>query len=214
MTPQDVCLYSRQMYNSVGDSFFPDAELYRHLWAAQMKLALETKCIRRVYTTSTVADQQEYTKPTNTVSIKRITYNGQKLMPISQREDDSLTLNNATTTATGTPQYYFEWGTSFFLRPVPAEVGTLKIFSFNQPQEVTSSSSLEVPDRYHQDLALYLVAMMAAKDKNPGVFSLYEKMWLRAVDNARKQERVLLRGDAFAAVQDVELLPVTVIGAM
>lgn len=214
MTPAEIQEYARQQWNAVGDQFFSDSEFYRHLYGAQMELAKETNCIRRVFTTSTVADQQEYAKPTNCISIKRITYNGLKIFKITDREDDSLTLNNSTTTATGTPQYYFEWGSSIFLRPVPAEVGTLKIFCYCQPQAVSSTSTMEVPERYHLQIPDYLLWKMALKEKNFEAAREFMGLWQGHLIEAKKYERKLLRGDSFVSVQDQETLPLTVIGAL
>src|SRR5690606_12541988 len=53
MTPQDLQTYARQQYNSVGDDFFSDEELYRHIWTAQTRLAKEAFCIERTYETTT-----------------------------------------------------------------------------------------------------------------------------------------------------------------
>lgn len=214
MTLGDLVTFIRQQYNAVGDNFFSDAEIYSLIYAGCMELSRQTRCIRRVYTTSTVASQQEYTRPTNTVMIKRITYNGNKLYPVTMREDDSLTMSNSTTTATGTPQYYFEWSDSIYLRPVPSGVGTLKIFSINQPQAITSASTLEVPERYHLDLADYVLYRMAIKDKNPNTAAEYLSLWRDKVLQAIRFERMALRGDSFTHVQDEDLLPTTVIGAI
>lgn len=214
MTPGDVLTFARQQYNATSDSFFTDLELYTLVWAAQMDLAREAWVIERLYTTSTVASQQEYSYPTNTIAIKRITYDGQKLMPISFREDDSLTLNNQSTVATGTPQYYAIWNETLYLRPIPSAVGTLKIWSVNEPQEVSSTSTLEVPSRYHQDLADYLLWRMAAKDQNVEAANFWRSLWDMRVAKAVKDRRRELRGDAFSYVSDIEQLPVTVIGAV
>lgn len=213
MTPGQIAEYARQQYNSLNDDFFSDSELYRHIWQAQLILATETNCIRNVYTASTVASQQEYSKPTRCMSIKRITYEGNKLYPIQMREDDALTLNNQSTTATGTPQYYFEWGDSFFLRPIPSAVGTLKIYSFDEPDTVSSTSTIDVPTRYHYAIADYLCMMKAAKDKNFQASNFHQARWEKTVIDAKKFERKALRGDSFAHVINEEELPLTLIGA-
>jgi len=213
-TVQDVALYARRQYNSVGDDFFSDAELYTHLWAAQMDLAREGLLIEATYTTSTVADQQEYSYPTNTIAIKRVTWDGKKLAPITFREDDILTLTNQSTSATGTPQYYAIWDKTLYLRPVPATVATLKIFSFSQPQEVTSTSTLEVPSEFHLDLADYLLWRKALKDKNFQAAAQYQALWGEKLKKARAFGRKAKRADGFAAVQDLELISETVIGAV
>ncbi len=214
MTPVEIVEFARQQYNAVGDSFFSDAELYRHLFQAQMILATKSNCIRNVYTASTVASTQEYSRPTNTIVIKRITYNGVKLAPITMREDDAITLSNSTTTATGDPSYYWEWGSSFFLRPVPAGVGTLKIYSIDKPQTVSSTSTIDVPDRYHYGLADYLTWRIVLKDRNAPLAREYKDVWEAFVLETIRHERKRLRGDAFYGIQDNESLAETVIGAI
>jgi hypothetical protein len=213
VTPAEVIEYARQQYASLNDDYFTDSELYRHIYAAEMQLAMQTNCIRNVYTASTVASQQEYTRPTLAISIKRITYEGSRLYPIDMREDDSLTLSNQSTTASGTPQYYYEFGTSFFLRPIPSAVGTLKIFAFCQPDTVSVTSTLDVPGRYHPALADYLCSMKAAKDKNYQASTFHMQKWLGALNEAKKYERKMLRGDAFGHVKDEMELPMTILGA-
>lgn len=214
MTPTDIITLARQKWNSTTDTFYSDAELLTGIYQAQMKLATETSCIRKVYTTTTVISQQEYQKPTNAFSIKRITYNGLKLYKITDREDDAITLNNQTTTATGSPQYYSEWGTAIELRPVPDDALPLKIYTYDMPSPVTAVSVLDVPVRYHTDVADFLVAQLATKDKNFSAASQYMAMWDKAVANAKRYEQKFLRGDAFSHVLDEENLPVTIVGAL
>lgn len=213
MTPTELEEYARQNYNAVGDTFYSQAEIFRHIFNAEMELVRETNCIRLVYTTSTVAGTQEYAKPTNSLSIKRITYDGAKISPINMREDDALTGNNSSTTAQGTPVYYFEWGSNIYLRPVPDAVGTLTIYSFDMPQTVSAASVLDVPERYHHDIANYVLAMMALKDRNREMHQLYIGLWQGKLASARASEKKILRGDAFAAVQDESILLSTWIGS-
>lgn len=214
MTPQELVLYVRQQYNAVGNTFFSDDELFSHIWNAEMRLAREALCIQRVYTTTTVADQQEYSFPTNAIGIKRITYNGTKLSQVTFREDDSLTLSNSTTTATGSSQYFALWNYTLYLRPIPDAAVTLKIFSYNKPQEVTSSSSLEVPDEYHLDMANYVLSMMCLKDQNFEGSNYYMGLWNGDVMRCKKDHKKMKRTESYTAVQDLELLPTTVIGAV
>ncbi len=214
MTPGELITFARQKYNAVNDTFFTDAEFYSGIYAAQMELALETKCIKRVYTTSTVADQQEYQKPTNAYSIKRITCNGLKLYKITDREDDAITLNNQTTVATGSPQHYWEWDAAIELRPVPSDIWTLKIYTYDMPSIVTAVTTLDVPVRYHVGIADFLLEQMATKDKNYQSAAQYQAKWAKRVMDAKRYEQKFLRGDAFSHVLDEESLPVTIIGAL
>lgn len=215
MTPDDLAEYARQNYNADSDSFFSDAEIYKHLWAAQMTLARETHCIERVYTTTTTASQQEYSLPTLAFGLKRATYNGVKLAPISFMQDDVLTLSNQSTTATGTPQYYAVWNRTLYLRPIPnSSSGTLKLWTVNKPDETASGGSLDVPEAYHLMLADYALWRMAAKDQNYQAAGYWKEQWETALRDAKRHVKVQNRADSFQNVVDEEQFPITVIGAL
>ena len=164
MTVTQVLTAARNKYNAVGDSFFSDSELLTLLHEACIQINKKAKIIEATYSTSTVASQQEYAYPTNTVEIKRVTYDGRKLEPISFQDDDLITGYDQDTTSTGTPSTYFIWNETISLRPVPSAVGTLKIYSFNEPSELTVSSTIEIPSLFHMDLVNFMVSEMAAKE--------------------------------------------------
>ncbi len=206
MTPTEIETAARNRYNSIGDSFFGQNEILDLLWDACLDLTRECNLIERVYTTSTVASQQEYSYPTSTISIKRITYEGKKLKPITMREDDAITGLNQSTTSEGTPQYYYVWNETIYLRPLPSSVGTLKIYTYNEPQQLTTSSSLEIPTQFQMDLLDYIVSEMAAKDSNFTAAQYYANKWEQAKMNIKKWQRKRLRGDSFATVQDEEAM--------
>jgi hypothetical protein len=202
MTPDEVILYARQQYNSVNDQFFSDSELYNHVRAAQDILAKECKVIENTYETSTVASQQEYTYPTNAIALKRITYNGKRLNRIKVREDDVLTGFDADTASTGEPTNYFIWDRIIYLRPVPSAIYTLKLFTFDKAQEVSSTSSLDVPDEFHLDLVNYILWRMAAKDQNFTSANYYKEEWSESVGRCKRWSRKRLTADGFNVVRD------------
>ena len=214
MTPAELLTYARQCYNADSDSIFSDAEGYKHIWAAQTELARETNCIENVYTTTTTASQQEYSLPSLAIAVKRITYAGVKLAPISFMQDDVLTLSNQSTTATGTPQYYAVWNRSIYLRPIPSATGTLKIWTYNAPDETVSGGAIDVPEAYHLMLSNYVLWRMAAKDQNYDAAEYWRTMWKEALADAKRHVKKQNRGDAFQQVVDEAQFPVTVIGAL
>ena len=206
MTPGEIITAARNRYNATSDSFYSNDELLDLLWQACIDLSRSTNLIENIYTTSTVAAQQAYAYPTTAISIKRITYNGQKLQQITMREDDAITGLDQTSASQGTPTYYYIWNKAIYLRPIPAEVGTLKIFTFNEPQEIVSTSTLEIPTHFHMDLVHYIVAVMAEKDSN---FAAADRLWTKWEQvklEAKKWVRINKRGDKFTNVQDEEQL--------
>lgn len=203
----------RQETNTVGDTFWSSDELRKLMWQAHLELAREAMLIERTYTTTSVASQQEYDYPDNTIAIKRVTFDGEKLEPITMREDDALTLSDSTTLSTGTPKYYFVWNETIYLRPVPSTGSlTIKIFSYNEPQQIGATSTFEVPCQFIPDTKYYVMSAMASKEGDFNKAQYYRGLWDVAVKNAKKWSKKRLRGDSFSAVQDWETLPLSVVG--
>lgn len=213
MTPTEILTAARQRTNTVGDNFYSDSELLGYLTAACSEMARNALVIERVYTTSTVASQQEYSLPTYNFTIKRITYDGRRLEPISFKDDDAITLFNSTTTATGEPTYYMVYNKTLYLRPVPTGVGTLKIFTQNFPQPITAvTATLEIPEEYHLDTLDYLEFRMRKKEQNFQASADAYQIWKSRLGEIRKEERKKKRGDSFTFVKDEETLAVSYLG--
>lgn len=213
MTPAQVEAAARNKYNSTGDTFYTSAELVDYMYQAQLELAQACPIIEATYTTTSVANQQEYSYPTNTSIIKRVTFDGRKLTPFTFRDDDAVTGLSSATTSTGTPEFYAVWNRTLYLRPTPATAAlTLKIFSINEPQPMTVSSVFEVPTLFHMDVVDFVVSQMAFKDENTRVGMMYEKRWEAAKLRARAWCQKRKRGDSFGFVQSEEQHAVTQFG--
>lgn len=215
MTPSQIEASARNKYNSTGDTFYTTAEIVDYIYQAQLELAQVCPIIEAVYSTSSVNGQRQYSFPDNTSSIKRITYNGRKLQPITFRDEDSVTSLGQATTLIGTPEMYATWNRTLYLEPTPDTDGlTIQIFSISEPQAMTSASTLEVPSLFHMDIVDFVVGQMAYKDENSIVGKRYEDRWdkakLRAIAWTRKKKR----GDAFASVQTEEQHAVTQFGTI
>jgi hypothetical protein len=213
LTPTQLETIIRQRTNTVGDTFWSTDEMLKLFWMAHLEMARESLCIERTYTTPSVASQQEYDYPSNTISIKRVTYDGEKLEPITMREDDAMTLSDMTTIATGRPKYYFVWNETIYLRPVPdTSALTIKIFSYNEPQEILSTSSFEIPCQFVPDTQYYVMAAMSSKEGDFQKATYYQNMWEAAVSKCKTWTKKRLRGDSFSAVQDSDTLPISLLG--
>ncbi len=168
-------------------------------------MAKEAKAIENTYTTTTVASQQEYEFPTNAIAIKRITWDGKRLDEITFREDDWQTGMNAATTATGTPSSYAVFDRVIYLRPVPSAAYTLKLFTFDQAQEVSSTSTLDLPEDLHLDLVPFLLWHMALKDQNFQAAAAYKDLWdgdQGSVSRAKTWARKRATAGGFRVVRD------------
>ncbi len=212
MTPSELETAARQMYNAVGDNNWSSPEIMTLIYGGCLELVRECGLvIEKRYTTTSTAGVGEYSYPTNATGIKRITFDGKKLAEITMRQDDSLTLENQLTTAVGSPTYYYVWSGVIYLRAIPETAGTLTLFTTSNPQPVTATSVLEVPDNAHLMLRDYVVSEMAAKDLNFKMADYYRNLWGNPNTGHKAEFRRFLRrnkrADAFAVVQVEELLP-------
>lgn len=212
MTPSEIESAARNRYNAVGDSFWSQAELFDLITDACHQLGRLGMVIERTYTTTTVAGTQGYTFPTNVIALKRVTYDGMKLAAITMREDDAITGLNMTTTEQGTPNYYWTWDYTIYLRPIPSSALTLKLWTYNSPSAISSTSTLEVPEIFHHRIVNYLVSMMAAKDSNLGVHKIYNDLWKEDILEARKWIAKRKRTDGYAIVNDEAVMAESYVG--
>lgn len=178
MTPSEIEEASRRMLNAVGSSFWSSSEIIsNYLYMAALEMAQETFCIQNRYSTPSVASQQEYAVPNRMLAVKRVTYDSEKLKPISLQQLDSIDLNT-NTTVTGTPQYYYHYDDAFGLYPAPQEdAKNIVVFSFDEPSVPTSISTLEIPTRFHGFLVIGTAFYMSLKELGHPHVSRFEWMW-------------------------------------
>ena len=209
MTPLQISGAAREKYNAVGDTNWSDTELMTLIYAACMEILTDVNApaIEDTFSMSTVIGTQAYIFPTLATSIERLTYNGKKLFPITQREDDSLTIQNDTITDSGQPSYYYEVDGYVYLRPIPDAVGTLKFWFEKEPSVITTTSTMEVPSFTHTKIIDFVVSEMAAKDLNFNMATYYRELWKEHKKNITSVFRMNRRGDSFAVVQVEEILP-------
>jgi hypothetical protein len=202
MTPTEIETMARRQYNAVGDTFYSQAEIMDYIYKAQMDFCKHTFMLKKTYTTTTVADQSEYAMPSQTIAIKRLEVDGWKVEPISQNENDDLTVLNDASALAGNTDFYYQWGQSFFFTTAPTTSGlTIKVFTFSMPQAVENTSTIEVPGEYHLDLVTFVLKEMALKDENPNAARAYEREWMDALQKARRLERRKQSADSFKRVR-------------
>jgi hypothetical protein len=212
MTPLEVITAARQFHNAVGDDFWSDAELYNHLYFAIQRLCREGLVIQNRYTTTSVADQQEYSRPTRASQIKRVEYDSRKLMPLDFRLLDSVNLDT-TDVPTGTPQYFVEFDDVLILHPIPSTAGlTIKIYTYDYPAFPTATGTLEVPVQYHDALVFGVRALMSPKELGHPNTGFYNDEWEKAVRDVMRMEKRRKRGDKFRRVVLEEEVPNTEVG--
>lgn len=201
MTPSELELAARNRYNAVDDPHYSSAMIMDIIYQASMQLAIECHCIERTYTTTSTSGTREYSYPTNAIAIRRVEYKGQKLLPSTLERDPKSTASTAT--PTGTPREYAIWEDDLILFPTPNATGdTIKVFTYNEPQAVSTSSTLEVPSEYHLDMIDLILSVMYAKDQNESMAAYHRGLWEKSVIRIKRHRAKKMRGDMLYVVKD------------
>lgn len=216
MNINEVLTLARQSYNAVGDTYWSDDELLGYAYMAELELAREGREIEKTFVTSSVLGQQEYDFPQNAIQIKRITYGGAKLQPISFGEFDALTAMDEDSATSGEPQYYVEWDNTFILYPIPDVDGTdnIKVRCIVRPTRQTSVGAFVVDEQWHPAIVDYIVFRMASKDQNQVIAKDMYASYQQYLQQCRQWRQKRKQGDRFAIVKNTDARPWTVMGAV
>lgn len=210
MTPDEIVSYAKQNYNATGDDFFSDDELYKHIWQAESILARECNAIEDTYATTTVADQQEYTFPTDALAIKAASYDGRDLRRINFKDFKRLYMENPT--ASGIPVAFSQFNRTLYLGPTPSDALDLELWTFNKPAEVTSTSSLDVDEEFHLGIVNFLLWRMALKDQNFQLAAEYKALWDEEKQRCLSWSRKKLTAAGYNFVVDEDSLQMAWLG--
>lgn len=212
MTPSQIETYARQRLNSVGSKLWSSEEIIQqYLYVAATELAEESLCIENRYTTTSVVDQAEYSRPTRSIAVYQIVYDGLKLKPISERMYNIVNYDT-TTVPTGTPSYYMVFDDSIKLYPTPNDTKTIEIYSYDMPDEITASSSLEIPKLFHKDLVIGVAYHMSLKELGHPHMPMLKAEWDRRIEKAKRNWERLKYRDTTLRVLNEEELPSSELG--
>lgn len=216
MTPQQVEEAARRRYNAESDTFYSQDEVFKIIYEGELELSTHGLVIEaRDTSISTVAGTRSYSFPTSFIAIKRLEYDGNKLQLTDFREDDRLTLSNASTTSQGRAQFYQIFAKTIYLRPIPDGIKTLTLYGYKEPTLLTTSSVvLSIPTEFHMDLVDFVSMQLCAKDKDYEGVGLYSQRWEAAKKKARQWMRRRMRTDSFSVVKDEDLLSLTILGSV
>lgn len=209
MTPTEIENDARERYNAINDTFYSQGMLLNLMYDACMEFAKVTKCIRNIYTTDSVAGQDEYAKPTRAIGIVKVFYDGRILEPMTIRERDQYLIGGSPANTTGVPRYYTIWGDAVFLTPTPdtAVTEALKIWSYDEPYTITVNTNIPIPSRYHKDVIYHVLEGMALKDDNFNRANAYAAKFIEGLKNAKAYEKKLIALDRMPHVHDIDSDP-------
>lgn len=215
MTPSTLVTDVRSEFNEATASFISDAnDIYPAIQDAEYELASEIGCIQATsVATSTVAGTQEYTAPTTLIRIEALRWNGVKLKRIDLTELETLSNSGyGGSTSQGNPVYYYEWGTSIGLYPIPNSVAVLKYYFIQRPTLLSAASSaFNVPEEFQFAIRYFVLWRLFLKDQDERC-TFYAQAWEDAKRRLKHVWAMRKTRDQHVTVRDVESLNSTDLG--
>ena len=180
MTPGNIVSTIRDQFYETSPGFITEAELYLYIWQAEAEIAALIECTEATdSSTTTVASTQEYSKPSDCLLIKRVTWYDKKLKRINLVDQDAMDDSGyGSSVSTGNPDSYYEYGDVVGLYPIPSSAQTLKFWYIQQPTVKTSSStSFDVPTMFEHYIPDYCLYRVYLKDQDDARASIHKRLW-------------------------------------
>ena len=150
--------------NETNTTFHTSANLIAAVDEAQKYIVREAEILLQgSSTTTTVANTQNYTLPSDFLYFARLTYDGFKLFQVNFNEIDEAEFDE--TLDVGLPTNYYIFNDQFYLYPTPNQAKTLKLWYYKAPTALTATSdSLEINSIIDDIVATYAAYLACIKD--------------------------------------------------
>jgi hypothetical protein len=156
----------------LADQFF-----YDNINDAMRDIVLENDLLAIRATTTTVANQANYSVPADLLQMHHVSYQGTPLKETTVQEAQQQIENMDSTASypSGVPSVYWMYGASLWLYPAPASPSAtdLLLYYNRMPVEVTTlANTPELPARYDNRILEFLLAKAAELDDDNSKYQL------------------------------------------
>lgn len=174
----------RQFGDEVGSQIIDD-DIVGWINEAQIEISKQNNLIQKSINADINANQLNYNLPsvfgTNSyVKVATVLACGRALREISQREQADLIgdpSNSINSGVSGNPAYFWMWGTTLNLYPIPTidQTGGLLIYYTQPPDDLANDTDISpLPAIYHMDIVNYCIAK--AKEQDDDAAGYQQKM--------------------------------------
>ena len=193
MTVLEIKNYVGSLVDDLSFSYFTTSELTRYInqeireTAKVLNQAGNNWYLKKDESGSTVANQQEYTPPSDCMAILRLEWVLNPGINETSVGLTSITLNQKDVFAVyADPVAYFWRGPKIALVPIPQSVRTLRYWYLYRVPEISSDSDTpDIPTEYHEYLAMRVAKKCLIKDGRDASLLLED---LRKVEDDLKAE--------------------------
>lgn len=162
MLVSDIITRVKRQFGDESGVQLTDDDIIRYINEGQRQIVMQNEgLLETVATSNAVANQQEYTIPTNSLIVRSISYKGPddaayyKLKGMSMPQLDEYMDGWSNTASTGVPEVYTIFGSNIIMFPIPdrSQTNAIKIFYNRTPVDVVDGTSTpDLPLLYHDAL--------------------------------------------------------------
>lgn len=135
----------------------------------QMDIVRHTEVLQELIETDAIASQAKYILPSDFLKMKRVTFEGKKIIPIALEDIDNVPEGvGSSNTTTGDPRSYYIWGNELVFHPTPSKDsdGAIDMFYIKAPNPITLDEDIpEIPSAFHEDLVRYCLGRAKELDE-------------------------------------------------
>lgn len=199
MNVQDVANRVRRIFGDDAGVQVTDEDIFRWINDAQLQISIDNEeLLETVSTADIVANQPDYTLPTNCNTLRSLMYNNFRLRGLSmtlfnEYLDGFKAPSNEGGFGTGRPEVFMVYANVITLFPTPNESITngLRLFYARHPESVGNfADALTVPDRYHNSVVEYCLKMAYEMDENFDAAAYKKGEFSSQVQKLKGQEKV------------------------
>lgn len=168
MIVSDVITRVQRQFGDEASVQIDSSDIIRWINDCAKEIAVQNDLTQATGLQNSEKDLNVYAAPADTLAIRAVYYNQKKLDFYSRTEYDAyVNINDPTETASGTPFLYTRHVDDLILYPTPDSVGTIKIWYFQRPPEVTASTdNLPFPVEYHLRIVEYCLQQAYQTDED------------------------------------------------
>lgn len=188
MLVSEIALRVKRQFGDEAGAQITDADIIRWVNDAQREIAVNNDLLQTTATTATVNGQDQYTLPSDVLTMRSVRYGGRKLAYLSPEESSAMIGSDGTTK--GTPTHYSVWARNIDLYPAPDvdDPDDIQLYYTRQPVAVTAAGDEpELPQQYHNRIVEYCIAQAYELDDNTESYQNKMKQFNEGVEKLKGQ---------------------------
>lgn len=166
-TVQNVIDRAQRQFGDESGAQITQSDIIAWINSGQNEINRQNRINKLTATMPTVAGTNQYTFPAVPIlSIEYLFYNGMPLEYMGFNEAQQyIVKDDPTFSASGAPQFWYEYGVTLYVYPNPDTVGTLQLNYVGMFADVDApTDTLSIPDAYYDTLLQYVLQQAYEQD--------------------------------------------------